>query len=644
MLLDLLKLFLPLLFFIGLNLFVQSMIKKSFGFSLPVTLIISAFIMYLSQLCFSTFIVGFYLLLLCAIAGFPLVYLRFGRKWKILRDMILPGLIACLIMYFFACVILLRKDFFDWDEYTHWGMMVKESLRLDRFYCIPESRLMWHKDYPPLTCVYEVLFCKLCGYSEGNVTIAMQFLCLSFVIPWGTELFYNRSSRGTLKKRRILYAILTAACLELMILMFELFFDSWNEGIINSILPDMLLAFIFGATFFYIVREKNVNWLFIFCTSLMCGALALIKQSGMAFSVLILLSVFVKVLTEKLSLKKALCLIGIVAAVFVFCYVSWSICKGRYLVQDDFSRQSGQFNLAQIDIKQYYRILLGKGEGLQTETMRHFCMALLRTPINNGWLPITYVSLPGIVILIVFLLHRFSPRLFQNKADILNYGITFLCGTIGYAFMMSVMYMFCFPDNEMEILTGYTRYMSSWAFSEALVCFFLLILVLAENRSGLKKLIIATLCIACLLNPLNLCKIIPQALTKNPYESYRQYALRLKKDVPDNSIVFIIYDNQQTMHPQWYSPLQLFTQYYNNKVDIVEKYMDAFVADYSDKTTKNNILESIRDSDYLYVVHTSDNVNDGLAELTGGKDLKDNSIYIVNERGMLELLSDGSEG
>ena len=56
------------------------------------------------------------------------------------------------LVFIFAYLVLFYlnsgKWFTSWDEYSHWGAFLKESLRLDNFYCVSELNFA-HKDYVP---------------------------------------------------------------------------------------------------------------------------------------------------------------------------------------------------------------------------------------------------------------------------------------------------------------------------------------------------------------------------------------------------------------------------------------------------------------------------------------------------------------
>ena len=98
-------------------------------------------IMYLSQYLLGTFNPGLYILYAIAALSIPMFFLLNGGASKN-REYILTGglwaYIGCLLV---VSVMDAGRYFYSWDEFMHWGKMVKEMIRLDRFYCLTESTL-----------------------------------------------------------------------------------------------------------------------------------------------------------------------------------------------------------------------------------------------------------------------------------------------------------------------------------------------------------------------------------------------------------------------------------------------------------------------------------------------------------------------
>lgn len=135
------RLLIPFTFFAILNLGTIILFKQKFGRALPVTLFCSALILYYSQMFFKTFKIGYWLLY--TLAGISVILLFLHRKDPDLKSRIFSnGFYSYLIICPVILVLDYQRFFTTWDELSHWGKMVKEMIRLDRFYTEPASNLV----------------------------------------------------------------------------------------------------------------------------------------------------------------------------------------------------------------------------------------------------------------------------------------------------------------------------------------------------------------------------------------------------------------------------------------------------------------------------------------------------------------------
>ena len=93
------------------------------------------------------------------------------------------GVFIFAAFYVFCFYVNDGRRFTHWDDYSHWGMFVKECLRLDALYI--ESLLpFWHKDYVPASTMVEVIWCRLSGrFLEADVFRALQMFVFSMLLP-----------------------------------------------------------------------------------------------------------------------------------------------------------------------------------------------------------------------------------------------------------------------------------------------------------------------------------------------------------------------------------------------------------------------------------------------------------------------------
>ena len=681
-----LHLLIPLVVYISITSAISILIRKSFGRVIPLTLCGSALIMYISQILFSTFNPGFYGIL--ALAAASVIYIIFSivKKNSNVQLGFSAGLVAFLAIYLVACYLLLGKQLADWDELTHWGMMVKESLRLDKFYVVPESRLMWHKEYPPFPCLLEVFWCKLYGYSASHATIPLHVLTLSLIVPVTVEkvmegfdaksgLFFKsggvdggddrgvdggdgRNARTVLA--HVCMAAFVAFLVDVLAILTEYMYDLWPQHIINSMLPDVLLAFMFAYMIITIINWDHKEIFSIVSITIIGSSLLLTKQVGLAFIMVAVFCLIVREIAyrrdEKTTGLRFLLSFVIMMVIMLTAYMSWNMYKGKYISEETTDRSSGQFNLSQLSISEYFKAFSSNSDELKHETLTHYFKSLIKTPISNcQGIQVSYALAFIIVIAALIILYVYVSRKYNDigknngndknntgykadghilsKSDFIALLLSFIVGTAGYAFMMSMLYLFCFPENEMRELAGFTRYMSSYVIGELMILFYLMFSVIRGRTfySKIWGIVVITLLSYLLLLPNHKGHYMPQAWTETNYIYYKQFADTLEQQVPKDSKVFIIYDKEQTPHPRWYDPMQMFVQYYNNEIEICNENNNAFILDYSNKKKVKSVKNTFKKCDYLYMINTNDELNRAFSKYNDGEKFKDNTIYKIEK-------------
>lgn len=168
-----------LLYFLLMSSLVTLIFDKKFVKSLIFSILFSVFILYFSQLIFKTFDIGFKFLLIINLINIPLLIKEYKmdklKKYK--SNYFSYGFYGFIIIFIMTLLFDLKRSFVHWDEFSHWGVMLKEMLRLDKFYSVDVSSLMVHKDYPPIVQLFEFLFIRLTGkYSEALSIMSVHML------------------------------------------------------------------------------------------------------------------------------------------------------------------------------------------------------------------------------------------------------------------------------------------------------------------------------------------------------------------------------------------------------------------------------------------------------------------------------------
>ncbi len=208
------NIFIPLIFFILLNSTVSVVSKEKFGTALPFTFILSSFVMYPSGYLFGTFNIGLSILVILSVASVPLYLISIKKGYIdslfISKNIFTIGFVSFIFIFIVWGIIDYGSFFRKWDELSHWGVMIKEMLRLDDFYSLSESTLNWHKEYPPIIQCFELLWVKLGAYSETALRISVQVLTLSLPVIWVDENNEENNKVQTRGQKHFIYEAASA--------------------------------------------------------------------------------------------------------------------------------------------------------------------------------------------------------------------------------------------------------------------------------------------------------------------------------------------------------------------------------------------------------------------------------------------------
>ena len=594
----------PMMIFTVINSCLSILLKKGFGKTLPLTFMASVFMMLLSQILFGTFKIGEIALLILFVGSLYLVLKNRDKKQYYLSNGFYVFTVLCAIFLF----INFGRHFFWDDEVGFWGKMIKEMYRLDKFYFVHESKLRGHLEYPPFTTLFEMLWCKLSlGYSECNATFALHILEFGLVLP----IIFDDSFNGK-KKLRIVYDLLISLCFVGIIV----YLDAAN--VFNAIYSDSLIALEFLYCVYLVYSKETDNYFGATCFALGTTMIMMTKQVGLAF---FLLAVFYYFINNFKSFNK-ITVIGLVLGILlpVVFYFGWNKLVEPY----DVVRQ---FGFDKLSVSGFMDIF--KGDTYQLETMKLYINALFKKNIYDFPIPLTFLSSVFVEILLLEVLRRVSG----DNERILQAELTCFVGTAGYALLMLVLYVFCYPEREALVLGSYERYMSS--FVSAMFVFVLAVgidkLRTRIEKVDLQKLFIVFLLVAVIFDGNRLLNFVPQIILGNRFASFETLANKIDEKIEEDSKLFIVYDHDRV------DDYPAFMSYYSEKTFYTKRNRDLLDGDYSNSTDLKNIINELKEYDYIYVVETSETFKEYFKDLIDGE-YKDNTLYKVTDKnGQMKL-------
>lgn len=600
----------PFVFFALFSITLCRVSKKAFGFCLPVSMIMSVMIIYLSQVLMSSFSFGY--LIIFAIAGMGGLLCVQAKRDAVFKNTIFStGFFIYIFIFILFFIIDYNRHFTTWDELSHWGLMVKEMLRLDRFYTDVSSNLIPHRDYLPFPGLLELLWVQLSGaYREGVVSMGLHVFIVSSIILPLADAVQNRASKNTL---------LTWASLTLIVIWIMVSFDPTDR------FKTIYVEFLFPAIFLYIatliITKECVNtiggyFFFIFASV----GLIMSKQVAFVFWLLIEIMFIVTLINEKKSItKENLIKIAISISVPILALLSWSL----YIKSQGISI-GGDFgvDIASLKLKDIVGILFfGKGEAYQVNVIKNFWVALFSKSIFTGTLQITVIS--GLLLscaLLAYLWFRFGKRI-----NLLLFITVFVLGTIGYSMMILATYVFVFPKEDAVELVMFDRYMSSYLVAEFIFCLICSVWMLKDSISiarAEKWFILLVVC-CIILDPTRLINLTPQYIIYNGSFFKYEAEASLLDILPSGSHVYIMCNGE--------FGYDYFIQYYKNEVHI-DMVDDLVTYNFASKEYVDELISEIRKNDYLLVTSIDDDSNNQIkAYIDLGTNLKSHMLYKIEK-------------
>ncbi len=617
----------PFLIFFLLNTLGVYLSRRKFGVILPMILMISSAILYLSQIFFKTFNFGFYGIVVLASLAIVLMIIKRNDQ-SFIKNLFSNGFYSYLVICFVVVIVDYGRYFTNWDEFSHWGKMVKELIRLNNFYTVPESSLLVHKEYPAFIAIFEMLWCKLIGgFSECGTTMALHFLMYSFLVPWIIDKFEGIGENWIDK---LFVSLLILLILSIVLLNID------GESIFSTIYVDVFVAVIYAYAIMLIIDGNLFHARLDYAALLLTmSCMVMVKQICLAFVGLTWFFYMLEILWGGEEIKNGkfrktlLNSMELILIPMVF-YFLWKHYTNGFKLSYE------QFSFGRISISKFFAILMGNGTIAQQQTMKKIVNAIFTRTYTTGIFKLTYFS-SMLISLILLSMFYFIFKEVYLKRDYVKTIVLFLCGRIGYSFVILILYMFCFSEGEMADLKGFARYMSSYMCAEALILMFMLIILLVKK--GIVEIKIKYLLGVCgvfilLGDSTKLVKLSPQIFNGEPNYDFRVRAEEIEAKTNTDSIIFMISSTDNAAKNTFYLNFYLN----GNRLDEKYKYENFSNHDDLDVEFWMDVKGRIEDCDYVYIYDVCDVVNKTLGNCTYNGLLENNSLYaVVLESGDLRL-------
>jgi hypothetical protein len=184
-----------------------------------------------------------------------------GKDFGLLRS---PALLAYLCFVGFIFVWNYGRVFTHWDEFTHWGLVVKNMFLHDTFGNIPEATTLF-RGYPPAASLYIYFFEELNGEFDESLAYMSYGLLLFGALMINFEAGFKEWGRQTFAMAFIAF---------ILPVMF------YGAEFYSKLYVDALLGLLFSGILVQYFNAAGVDRILSFRLAISCCTLVLVKESG----------------------------------------------------------------------------------------------------------------------------------------------------------------------------------------------------------------------------------------------------------------------------------------------------------------------------------------------------------------------------
>lgn len=455
--------------------------QKRFGYSLPLTFMSTALVMEFVAL-IAGIISPAYIIIGAWALLFPLLICYRGfvkNDWNGIKDLIVtPALFVTIIFIMLIAVYDSGAMYSVWDEYSHWGPMVKVMWESDKLYCLSEAQFA-HHDYPPAVQLFELLICKVVGGCfEPYVYRALHLLSFSFLLPIMEDVCLRSTNNETANGTLVWQVIIDICCKVIIsMLIFLSVCITIMPDIFNCVYTDALLG-IEGAIIIWMLWNYDFSIISTITVSVYLSFLLMSKQMGLTFFILSFLSgIALFFLAQKLSIKEKIVKLGVVYGIPVLVYEVYHLYTSSLnLPYVQFATNSLSANL--IDF-----ILRRNVQEHQTWVIGAMTKYILTEPLT--WIGIPYIGwfaifvACGLIMIKVLAIREAEKRIIHGAiSSVIITGL----GYFVFAGVMLALYIAGgFNVNEVYGLASLSRYLGTYMLASYLVLASILMFLLFKT-------------------------------------------------------------------------------------------------------------------------------------------------------------------
>ena len=314
-------------------------------------------------------------------------------------------------------IYLRGKLFMHYDNFSHWAMVVKRMIAVDRYPNFTDTIIKF-QEYPLGSSTYIYYFSKLISTSESIQMLAQVYMMLSSILP--VFVFIKKNKIAAL-------AVVFSAVNFILVYNIEV-----TDLLVDTLLPLVAMS---GLVFAYRYCKRSCRIRNLIFASFYMVQIVQIKNSGMFFVALICILILSNIRKDKSILAR----IGSVMMPFISFFMWQRHCK--YVFAD------AEVSKHAMSVENYSSVFEEKtAEDINLIFNKVIDFAAGWTDV---WLTFAIILIIGILIFI------FAKRELKNYRNVL---IASLVVYVVYQAGILAMYLFSMPMAEARSLAGMSRY------------------------------------------------------------------------------------------------------------------------------------------------------------------------------------------
>lgn len=377
--------------------------------------------------------VGFILLL--ALPAIFILLWGFHRDRQTVAALVRsPALLSYVAFVLFIYVWNVGRSFNHWDEFTHWGLVVKNMFIYDAFGNIPEATTFF-LSYPPAASLYIYFFEKVNGdFSEPLAYMGHGILLFSILLG----IFSGGFSRGL---RQGIPVLLISLILPVI------FYDA---QFYSKLYVDALLGLLFALILVQYYSAKTTDFSLSVRLSLSIAILTLVKDSGAFLGCMALVIITIDFLAFSFPRnRRGLLWIAIPAMVCFLTRGSWL----HYLNSTSMEMAWDNSHITFAGIRELAGNLPDYGKTTIVNFVTSFYEQFAVTLLATAGLLFGLTRLP-------------AQENFAKRVPLLALGL--LIGFGIYASSLLALYLFTFTAEEAVMIASFHRYLSTYTLGAVL--------------------------------------------------------------------------------------------------------------------------------------------------------------------------------